>query len=244
MTQRRRFFPSTTVQTVPGRTVEFEMQVRPAGVVVAPAPEKPESVPANATWLLPQAFVLMPHYEQWNWALEPSQELGELFYDFWLDHYVKGFSLSAKWKGTPGPPAEWGYPLPMPSADFVCYEVTASTYYEELQGSGTVFFGVLQGATLADVHWDLVWDKPWAGPDLTEYGLDSVEYELDFDPEDARYAVSLHGSRASTWGNMVMVILHPTGGGGMSVDMTLTATAYSAGIEVAKLTFVAKKDAF
>ena len=35
MTQRRRFFPSTTVQTVPGRTVELEVQVRRS------APEAP-----------------------------------------------------------------------------------------------------------------------------------------------------------------------------------------------------------
>ena len=39
MTQRRRFFPSTPVQTVPGRTVEMEVQVR--RTAPAPAPEVP-----------------------------------------------------------------------------------------------------------------------------------------------------------------------------------------------------------
>ena len=39
MTQRRRFFPSTPVQTVPGRTVEIEVQVR--RIAPAPAPEVP-----------------------------------------------------------------------------------------------------------------------------------------------------------------------------------------------------------
>lgn len=39
MTQRRRFFPSTPVQTVPGRTVEMEVQVR--RIAPAPAPEVP-----------------------------------------------------------------------------------------------------------------------------------------------------------------------------------------------------------
>ena len=46
MTQRRRFFPSTPVQTVPGRTVEMEVQVRrpapiPATSVVEPLVVKP-----------------------------------------------------------------------------------------------------------------------------------------------------------------------------------------------------------
>ena len=43
--QRRRFFPSTPVQTVPGRSVELEVQVRPAGVVAAPAPTAPAPAP-------------------------------------------------------------------------------------------------------------------------------------------------------------------------------------------------------
>ncbi|WP_156949804.1 hypothetical protein [Simplicispira psychrophila] len=239
MTQRRRFFAATPVQTVPGQTVAVEVQMRRNALAPVSAPV---SVPTTATWLLPQAFAFIP-LEEVDWALEPSQE-GLPFYDFWLYHYEKNFGLSARWKGTPGTTNASGNPLPIPGADFVCHEVTASTYENRLRGSGAVFFGVLQGATLADVHWKLMWNTPWAGPDLTEHGLDSVEYELDFDPEDARYAVSLHGSRASTWGNMVMVILHPTGSGGMRVDMTLTATAYSAGVEVAKLSFVAQKDAF
>lgn len=44
MTQRRRFFPSTPVQTVPGRTVEMEVQVRrtaPALVPEVPVVEPP-----------------------------------------------------------------------------------------------------------------------------------------------------------------------------------------------------------
>lgn len=43
--QRRRFFPSTPVQTVPGRSVELEVQVRPAGVVAASAPTAPAPAP-------------------------------------------------------------------------------------------------------------------------------------------------------------------------------------------------------
>lgn len=37
MTERRRFFPATPVQRVPGRTVELEMQLRPEAPVLAPA---------------------------------------------------------------------------------------------------------------------------------------------------------------------------------------------------------------
>ncbi len=232
MTQRRRFFPSTPVQTVPGRSVEFEMQVRPAGVVTAPAPtapapEKPEPVPASATWLLPQAIVLTPWHEG-DWALDPSEE-GAPFYDFWMRHYDNNYDFKAKWKGTPHTLDQPNGP-PLPSADFVCYEVTTSANYENLKGLGNVFFGVLQGTTLSDVHWELEWDR-----------------SSGFDAVDTRYTVSVDGDRASTWGNIVMVILEPSTGWGVdgeSADLKLTATAYSAGIEVAKLTFVAQKEAY
>ena len=55
MTPRRRFFPSTTVQKVPGRTVELEMQLRP--VATAPVPAAAPA-PANVTWL--------PHQSLWE----------------------------------------------------------------------------------------------------------------------------------------------------------------------------------
>lgn len=42
MTQRRRFFPSTTVQTVPGRTVEFGVMLRPEPVVPEPVVPEPQ----------------------------------------------------------------------------------------------------------------------------------------------------------------------------------------------------------
>ena len=40
MSERRRFFPATPVQRVPGRTVELEMQLRPE------APAAPPTNPA------------------------------------------------------------------------------------------------------------------------------------------------------------------------------------------------------
>lgn len=46
MSERRRFFPATPVQRVPGRTVELEMQLRavPAAVPAATAAELPRFV--------------------------------------------------------------------------------------------------------------------------------------------------------------------------------------------------------
>ena len=39
MTERRRFFPATPVQRVPGRTVELEMQLRPEVPEATPEPQ-------------------------------------------------------------------------------------------------------------------------------------------------------------------------------------------------------------
>lgn len=61
MTQRRRFFPSTPVQTVPGRSVEFEMQVRPAGVVTVPTPTAP-TAPAPEGVVVVDADFLVIRY--------------------------------------------------------------------------------------------------------------------------------------------------------------------------------------
>lgn len=48
MSVRRRFFPSTAVQQVPGRTVELEVQLQPEGAAAAPA-QAPAPAPAPAS---------------------------------------------------------------------------------------------------------------------------------------------------------------------------------------------------
>ena len=86
MAPRRRFFPSTTVQKVPGRTVELEMQLRP--VATAPAPGGGTG-PANVTWL--------PHQSLWGVGRQ-TVFLGDGQWDI---NNGRGIPRSI-WEGVPG----------------------------------------------------------------------------------------------------------------------------------------------
>ena len=139
MTPRRRFFPSTTVQKVPGRTVELEMQLRP--VATAPVPAAAPA-PANVTWL--------PHQSLWRGVWQ-TVFLGDGQWDI-NNGWVIPRSI---WEGVPG---NLDDVRPELSAEFRCTEIEvvitgsigAERYLE--------YFGVIQGATLVDARWEFEWD--------------------------------------------------------------------------------------
>ena len=137
MAPRRRFFPSTTVQKVPGRTVELEMQLRP--VATAPVPAAAPA-PANVTWL--------PHQSLWDGVEIEPVFLGD---GRWGINNGWGIRRSI-WEGVPG---NLDDVRPELSAEFRCTEIEVVTSY---QIKLREYFGVIQGATLVDARWEFEWD--------------------------------------------------------------------------------------
>ncbi len=138
MTPRRRFFPSTTVQKVPGRTVELEMQLRP--VATAPVPA---AAPANVTWL--------PHQSLWEGVDIEPVFLGDGRWD--IDN---GWRIPRSiWEGVPG---NLDDVRPELSAEFRCTEIEVVTSKWIGLGRDLEYFGVIQGATLVDARWEFEWD--------------------------------------------------------------------------------------
>ena len=139
MAPRRRFFPSTTVQKVPGRTAELEMQLRP--VATAPAPAAAPA-PANVTWL--------PHQSLWG-GVRQTVFLGDGQWDI-----NNGWTIPRSiWEGVPG---NLDDVRPELSADFRCTEIEVVTPYLIGAGRDLEYFGVIQGATLVDARWEFEWD--------------------------------------------------------------------------------------
>ena len=141
MAPRRRFFPSTTVQKVPGRTVELEMQLRP--VATAPVPAAAPA-PANVTWL--------PHQSLWEGVGRQTVFLGDGRWDI---NNGRGIPRSI-WEGVPG---NLDDVLPELSAEFRCTEIEVVTYLIKARRD-LEYFGVIQGATLVDARWDFEWNEP------------------------------------------------------------------------------------
>ena len=142
MAPRRRFFPSTTVQKVPGRTVELEMQLRPVATAAAPAPCGGTG-PANVTWL--------PHQSLWDGVERQTDFLGDGQWDI-----NNGWGIPRSiWEGVPG---NLDDVRPELSAEFRCIEIEVVTSDWIELGRDLEYFGVIQGATLVDARWEFEWD--------------------------------------------------------------------------------------
>ena len=160
MSERRRFFPATPVQQVPGRTVELEMQLRPElPVVVTAAPVGPVCDVIGATWLLSMSGLS----EDAGWNELPDGG------GFERTGYSSGWSSTSVWRGTPGSPDAQGPYLEGPS--FRC------TFLSLMAGEWNwppVIVGVLQGRSLCDVHWTLSWSHAGVMPGQSLNGLRAV----------------------------------------------------------------------
>lgn len=122
---------------------------------------------------------------------------------------------SSIWEGTPEARDEAENAKPLVGEVFRCLDLEIVTSYW-VAGRDFEYFGVIQGAGLADAQWTLEWDNP-----------------STTDP-----MVSQRGHTAKAFANVVRVLLSGTDGSLDSRD-TLTARASSGGTEVGVLTLTA-----
>lgn len=144
---RRRFFPATRTQLVPGRTVELELQLRPEAKAPAATAAATSQV-WGATWL--------PH--QTNWADEESSVSTDLGGGRWDISNGWGIPMSI-WEGVPAALDTSGQALPLVGAGFRCIELVVETSYW-VEGRDMEFFGTIVGPTMVDVRWEFEWDHP------------------------------------------------------------------------------------
>lgn len=201
MSERRRFFPATPVQRVPGRTVELEMQLRPAAPAAAQAaPAAPPPAPGvcdvmGARWLMSLTAV----------GADASQE--ELASGDWLRYGESpGINGASTWSGQPEVADQFGQWLE--SETYRCVHLQITIF-----STTPVIVGVLQGASMSDVHWVLSWSHPR--------------------PNDPQR--SLNGHHARWAGNMVWVTTLPWPDGSNAEREVLTATAFCGGAQVDQL---------
>lgn len=211
--ERRRFFPSRRVQTVPGRSVELEMQLRPGAaapepVTRPPAPPEPPAPPPPP----PPAEGCGCEVHGAGWLVSGVGGLSEQLPNGQTRFYSQWGANESRWTGTPAHYDADGNPLPIPAEQFHCHYVKADYSSAELG-----LHAVLQGRALADAHWTFQWQGGALGEPV---------------------APGYYGGvlRVNTWGNVLQVI-----GSGISHDGTerivgLTAWAHCGGQQVAELT--------
>lgn len=207
MAPRRRFFPSTKVQTVPGRTVELEMQLRPVAKAAAPAAAAPSTPPGDGEifgvgWL--------------GGILDAGTSIrSELLPDGrWDIRDYDGWRLeSSIWEGTPVVVDPDLVVHPVPGPGFHCVELQVeTTYYHDWPGR--TYFGVIQGTAMADAHWEFEWDFIAGG-----------------NPAESR-----QGHLVAAYGNVLHLRAAATDTSSSLTD-TLTAWAYVGGVQVGQLIF-------
>jgi hypothetical protein len=155
MAPRRRFFPSTTAQKVPGRTVELEMQLRRGMLALPPASGSGGDGGAGqidgVSWFSP----IFDGWWAWHWDELPDGR--------WEVNESDGGILSI-WEGDPQ-----GMELPVPTSTFRCVEITA--WSGIVGGNSTHHVGVVQGSAMSDVRWEAAWDAPSVGDPTVSAGI-------------------------------------------------------------------------
>ena len=152
MSERRRFFPSSPVQTVPGRSVELEMQLRPLAPVPAVAPAPPPAPGGcdviGVGWLFGSSWE--DGNEWWSGETLPDGRLR--IWDEWNE------DNSSVWEGEPAhymddymPPHR---PRTVPGPGFRCTYLSVAWDWSSF---GRTFHAVLQGGAMTDAHWRWQW---------------------------------------------------------------------------------------
>lgn len=214
MTQRRRFFPAATVQTVPGASVNVGMRLQKvgaataAGVVPPVVPDPPEGY---CTGWLSAALGLAPPYAYEVEALPDGRtEIRGVFYELGETDY-RGLASSV-WEGAPALLDGDGRPRPIPSDTFACTALSIAV------GGGEFFPGLQFMALAPGCTWQVEWDLP------------SEEDPL----------LSASGHAVAVAGSTVLVQAFNPGYGALPVE-TLTATAFVGAVEVAQISFSAHR---
>ena len=145
--ERRRFFPTQAVQTLPGRSVELEMRLQPLATATSAGPVQaadPGGSDVDGAGWLSQAF-----NEPALWVWEEQPDGG------WR---VTSSRVDSLWVGSPPAGAAALGLGPVPSAGFRCIELEVSSL-----SAARLHVGVVYGASMSDVTWAAAWDAPSGG---------------------------------------------------------------------------------
>lgn len=166
MLQRRRFFPATPVQHVPGKTVALELQLKRGEKAQVQAPQ------ASGAGEVFGVGWLTPTLEEDNWTFTSTQ-LEDGRYRI-VDAFGSGLEDSI-WEGVPVSTGEW-VARPISGPGFHCTELQVDTSYF-LYWPGLTYFGVIEGSGLSDARWEFEWDFPSeADPAVSRRGHLAVAY--------------------------------------------------------------------
>ncbi|WP_440105427.1 hypothetical protein [Acidovorax sp. BL-A-41-H1] len=214
MTQRRRFFPSAAVQTVPGASVEVGVRLQKVGAVVAASvappvvPDPPEGYCTG--WISQVLSFAPPHAYAVNVLPDGRTEIQGVLDEIGEADY-RGL-VSSMWEGVPALLDGEGRALPVPSDTFVCVEMSIDVGRAELL-PGMQFMALAPACT-----WLPEWDSP------------SEEDPL----------VSASGHVVTVAGSTLLVQAINPGFGDLPVE-TLTAQAFFGAVQVAQISFSAHR---
>lgn len=173
MTERRRFFPATPVQQVPGRTVELGTQLHPVAAAQAsaaspgPGPGPEPGAGMDATWLLPvggpseTAYDYLVEEAPGEWYFANSTEPPDASFQAWLRGQPFAVYQVYDWD-LEGPVDR---PVPMVGPGFVCHTYRRMAY-DAPYGVYATALGTAAGA----VQWQMRWDE---GPVFSTFGTDA-----------------------------------------------------------------------
>lgn len=174
---RRRFFPSTPVQAVPGQSVQLEVKLQPSGP--APAPSSgptptPVSEPTLPSWVSPELPIGKYSYEQredgrWElscyedislWFLNPLVFEGEPF--AWLDG-------AQVWPDR----NDQRFPAGIVNSGWRLVDIgVPPPYYHR-----SVFAAAGYGPRAKDLTWSWSWSDPSSVPDAADCSYRVVSYD-------------------------------------------------------------------
>lgn len=214
MTQRRRFFPAATVQTVPGASVNVGMRLQKVGAAtsagVAPpvVPDPPEGYCLG--WISQVLSFAPPHAYAVEVLPDGRTEIQGVLDEIGEADY-RGLA-SSMWEGVPSLLDGEGRARPVPSDTFTCTALS-------IEVGGADFFPGLRFMALAPAcTWQVEWDLP------------SEEDPL----------LSASGHAVTVAGSTLLVEAANPGVGALPVE-ALTAKAFFGAVEVAQISFSAHR---
>ena len=148
---RRRFFPSSPAQSIPGRMVELEMQLQKAAVQQVAA-AAPVAAGACTGWLVP--WLAVAPYEYLDVVALPdgrTDVFGNGSDSDGLDYTPLRASV---WSGMPASLDGMGRARAVPASGFICQEIEIdTTYFYQFPGRHVI-------AMAPGGSWLAAWDNP------------------------------------------------------------------------------------
>jgi hypothetical protein len=154
MTQRRRFFAATPVQTVPGQTVAVEVQLRKGSspVVAAPVQDAQECVTWSSFYELdpvPDVHIPRPVLQpDGRWLVRAARYGGAFFDTYWV-----GVPPMASGLDMPDIGGLPDFVITLPSANWRCVHVEGAMPDRFLYGRTGSFFGIGLCVGADEIEW-------------------------------------------------------------------------------------------